>query len=339
MICLLNDYNSLGCKEVLETITKLGQENNIGYGKDVHTANAINLIRKEIGYNDADIYFLAGGTITNRIGLDAILRPYEAVISVESGHINVHETGAVESTGHKILCAKGNDGKLSSGDILNILKEHTDSHKVLPRAVYISDSTEIGTIYTLKELKEISKVCHENDLYLFLDGARLGCALCAEGNDISLKDIAKYTDIFYIGGTKNGAPLGEALVITNKDLKKNFAYLLKNQGGLLAKGFLCGIIFETLFTDNLYLKNASNSIQMAKKLREIFRTNNIKEVYVNPTNQVFVELTKEQFAKISEKVLFEKWEENDEFIVSRFVTNFNTSLSELEEFSNVLGSL
>ena len=267
-----------------------------------------------------------------------MLKPYEAVICVDSGHINVHETGAVESTGHKILTAKGVNGKIRKEDILNILNDHTDNHKVLPRAVYISNSTEIGTIYTLNELKEIYNTCKENGLYLFIDGARIGCALEAYGNDLSLKDIAKYCDMFYIGGTKNGAPLGEALIILNEELKKNFSYLLKNQGGLLAKGFLAGIIFEEFFKDGLYYKNAKNSILMAKELREVFKKYNINEEYENSTNQIFVGISNELYEYLSNKVLFEIWERANDRIIVRFVTNFNTSFDDIKELDLLLNS-
>lgn len=339
MIYFKNDYNAIGHKNIINAITKFALENNIGYGEDYHTKNAIKLIRKEIGNENADIYFLSGGTITNRIGLYQMLKPYEAIITVDSGHINVHETGAVESTGHKVLTCNGVDGKITRDEILQILSLHQDSHKVLPRAVYISNATEIGTIYSKKELEEISKVCKENNLYLFIDGARLGCALVANTNDVTIKDIAAYSDMFYIGGTKNGAPLGEALVITNEILKENFQYLLKNQGGLLAKGFMLGIIFEELFNNNLYFENAKNSVDKANKLREVFKKYNINEEYKNPTNQIFVRLTKEAFDKLGEKVLFEKWEDKDNHVIARFVTNFNTSDSDISNFEQVLSKL
>ena len=339
MICFLNDYNCIGSSEILEALTKYSKENNYGYGNDYHTKNAIEYIRKEIDKPNADVYFLAGGTVTNRVGLYQMLKPYEAVIAVESGHINVHETGAVESTGHKVLTAEGRDGKLSSKDIINILNDHKDCHKVLPRAVYISQPTEIGTIYSKQEIEEIRKTCKENDLYLFIDGARLGCALMCDCNDVTLKDLASNADMFYIGGTKNGAPFGEALIILCDELKKNFAYLIKNQGALLAKGYISGIIFEEFFKDGLYYKNALNSIEMAKKLREVFKKHNIEEVYKNPTNQVFVSLDKNIFNKLSEYVMFEKWEEKNNLIVSRFVTNFNTSKDDITNLDETLNKI
>lgn len=339
MICFLNDYNCIGSSEILEALAKYSKENNYGYGKDYHTANAIKYIREEMEKPNADVYFLVGGTVTNRVGLYQMLRPYEAVIAVESGHINVHETGAVESTGHKVLTAEGHNGKLSSQDILNILNDHQDNHKVLPRAVYISQPTEIGTIYSKKEIEEIRAVCTKNDLYLFIDGARLGCALMCDDNDLTLKDLASNADIFYIGGTKNGAPFGEALIILCDELKKNFSYLIKNQGALLAKGYISGIIFEEFFKDGLYYRNAKNSVVMAKRLREVFNSHGIKEAYINPTNQVFVSLDKEKFDKLSETVMFEKWEEKDGKIISRFVTNFNTSKDDISKLNETLNKI
>ena len=334
MISFLNDYNVLGCDQVMKSLYELRKEYNEGYAEDYHTKNAISLIKKAIN-KDSDIYFLSGGTQTNRIGLYQMLKPYEAVICVEEGHINVHETGAIESTGHKVIPTKGIDGKIDLKEVEKVLEFHNNSHLVMPKVIYITDSTEIGTIYTLKELKEISDFCKKNNLYLYLDGARLGVALNSIHNDITLHDLANYTDVFYIGATKNGAPLGEALIINNESLKLNFKYLLKNQGGLIAKGFLCGIIFETLFSNDLYNKNALNSLDKALKLRNLFKKYGIKEAYPNPTNQIFVYLPEEKAREIEKHVLFELWEKKDVSIY-RFVTNFNTSDSDIVEFEKIL---
>ncbi len=334
MVFLKNDYNCLGSKEIMEALLKLSSENNIGYGLDKHTIKAKELIRKEIEDEKADIYFLSGGTITNKIGIAHLLRPYEAVICAESGHINVHETGAVESTGHKILTCKTVDGKIRKEDILSVLGDHEDFHKVLPRAIYISESTEVGTTYSLKELEELYACAKENNLYLFIDGARLSVALNAE--NITLKDIRRNSDMFYIGGTKNGAPLGEALVITNDNLKKDFAYMLKNQGGLLAKGFLCGIIFEEFFKDGLYYENGAKANLTALEIRKILKKYNIEEVYKNNTNQIFISIKKDLYQKLIEYVACEIFEEKEDALIVRLVTNFNTSLSDLEDFEKAL---
>lgn len=334
MVFLKNDYNCLGSKEIMEALLNLSSENNIGYGLDKHTINAKELIRKEIDDKSGDIYFLSGGTITNKIGIAHLLRPYEAVICAESGHINVHETGAVESTGHKILTCHTKDGKIRKEDILSVLGNHQDFHKVLPRAIYISESTEVGTTYSLKELEELYACAKENNLYLFIDGARLSVALNAE--NITLKDIRRNSDMFYIGGTKNGAPLGEALVITNDNLKIDFAYMLKNQGGLLAKGFLCGIIFEEFFKDSLYYKNGAKANLMALEIRKILKKYNIEEVYKNKTNQIFISIGREMYRKLIEYVACEIFEEKEDTLIVRLVTNFNTNISDIEEFEKAL---
>lgn len=334
MLFFKNDYNALGSSEIMNKLASLSLENNIGYGEDIHSKNAKELIRKEINCKDADIYFLSGGTITNRIGLYACLKPYEAVIGASSAHINVHETGAVESSGHKVLTVTSYDGKLKIEDIDSLLKVHDSYHMVKPKCVYISQSTELGTTYSKDEISALYSYCKEQDLYLFIDGARLGVALI--DTNMSLEFIAKNSDIFYIGGTKNGAPLGEALVITNDKIKTEFAYLLKNQGGLLAKVFMCGIIFEEFFTNDLYFKNAKNSYETANKLREVFERHNICEVYRNKTNQIFVKLSYEENLKLKEYVLYEEFEKHDDYVIVRFVTNFNTSISEIEEFDKIL---
>ena len=337
MLFFKNDYNSLGSSEIMSKLASLALENNIGYGEDIHSKNAKELIRKEINCKNADIYFLSGGTITNRIGLYACLKPYEAVIGASSAHINVHETGAIESSGHKVLTVASYDGKLKIEDIDSLLKVHDSYHMVKPKCVYISQSTELGTTYTKDEISTLYNYCKEHDLYLFIDGARLGVALI--DTNMSLEFIAANSDIFYIGGTKNGAPLGEALVITNDKIKTEFAYLLKNQGGLLAKGFMCGIIFEEFFTNDLYYKNARNSYETANKLREVFERHNFEEVYKNKTNQIFIKLSYEQNKILKEYVMYEEFEKYDDYVILRFVTNFNTSIFEIEEFDRILSKI
>ncbi len=337
MIFFKNDYNTLGSPEILSRLFELCSEDNIGYGLDKHTKNAINLIKKEIENAEADIYFLSGGTITNKVGVSSLLKPYEAVICANTGHINVHETGAVEDTGHKILTIPSLDGKIKISDIKSLLKDHRDFHKVKPRAVYISESTEQGTTYTLNELKELYSFCQNNNLYLFIDGARLGVAL--EALNIRLKDIASVCDMFYIGGTKNGAPLGEALIILNDNLKEGFNYLIKNQGALLAKGFLSGIIFECFFENGLYYKNAHISFLSAKELRKVFKKHHIEEAFPNLTNQIFVKLDKEIYEKIKNDVLVEISEEYDTYYIIRFVTNINTKKEDIEALDDLLNEI
>ena len=211
----------------------------------------------------------------------SILHPFKAVISCDSGHINVHETGAIEATGHKVLSRSHVNGKLTCEAIQSILDEHTDEHMVKPKMVYISQTTEYGSIYTLSELKKLWNFTRAHDLYLFVDGARLGSALASSYNDVTLKDLAHYTDMFYIGGTKNGALMGEAIIILNDDLKKDFRFIMKNQGNLLAKGFLLGMQFETLFTDDLFFELGRHANQMATRMMEALKKKGIK-FYVEP---------------------------------------------------------
>ncbi len=266
MISFTNDYSEGAHPRILELLTKTCMEQNKGYGDDIHCNKARQYIKKHLGREDVDIHFLAGGTQTNLLVISAFLRPHQCVIAADSGHINVHETGAIEATGHKVVTAMGREGKLTPEAIIKVLEYHSDEHMVKPGMVYLSDSTELGTIYTKKELVAIRKLCIEKNLILFLDGARLGSALTCRENDMTLEDIAALTDVFYIGGTKNGALLGEALIICNKELKEDFRYLMKQRGAMLAKGFIIGIQFEALFEDHLYFELGSHANRMAEKI-------------------------------------------------------------------------
>lgn len=254
MYSFKNDYSEGAHPRILETLIKTNLEQSEGYGKDVYCEEAKKLIQNKLNNRDLDVHFISGGTQTNLIAISAFLRPYEGVISANTGHIYVNEAGSVEATGHKVIPVNVEDGKLRRDDILLVLSKFNNEHVVKPKLVYISNSTEIGTVYTKSELEELSKVCRENDLLLFMDGARLGSALSCIENDLTLEDISKLTDVFYIGGTKNGALLGEALVICNKDLQEDFRYNLKQRGAMLAKGRLLGIQFIELFKDDLFLK-------------------------------------------------------------------------------------
>jgi threonine aldolase len=227
MISFLNDYSEGAHPRVLEMLTRANLEQNAGYGEDVHSQRAKEYIKKSIGRNDVDIHFMAGGTQTNLVVISSFLRPHHCVISAETGHINVHETGAIEATGHKVVVAAGEQGKLTPESIQTVIDYHSDEHMVLPKMVYLSNSTELGTVYTKRELTAIHEVCKKNGLLLFLDGARLASALTCKENDLTLGDIARLVDVFYIGGTKNGAHLGEALVICKDELKEEFRYLIE----------------------------------------------------------------------------------------------------------------
>ena len=235
MISFVNDYSEGACEEILERLAATNHEQSAGYGLDPYCERAAEKIRQAIECDDCDVHFLVGGTQCNKTVIAAALRPHEAVICAESGHINVHESGAIENSGHKVLYAPSADGRLQCADVEAILAKHTDEHMVKPAMVYVSDATEIGTFYTYAQLKALSECCHAHGLYLFLDGARLGNALCAEGNDLTLPQLAQLCDVFYIGGTKNGALFGEALVIVNDALKPDFRYHIKQNGAMLAK--------------------------------------------------------------------------------------------------------
>lgn len=287
MYSFRNDYSECCHPAILDRLASLGIQANPGYGTDSYCTVAADKIRQVIQCPQAAIHFLVGGTQANMTVIDALLRPFQAVIAADSGHINVHETGAVEGTGHKVLTAPSKDGKLTPAMIQDILTRHADEHMVKPKLVYLSNSTELGTIYTRKELQAIRDLCRENQLLLFLDGARLGAALCAEGNDLSFADLPQLCDVFYIGGTKNGALFGEAVVFADPRLAEDFRFQIKHRGGMLAKGFLLGLNFDVLFTDNLYMELARAAHRQAVRLREGLKAQGIPFLVDSPTNQLF----------------------------------------------------
>lgn len=284
-----NDYNQVGHPRIIETLLKNAYTMNVGYGEDDITKELEQLISNKVE-GKANIHLLVGGTLANKIVISKILRPYEAVISCDTGHINVHETGAVEATGHKIITVTKSDGKLESKDIIEVMNVYNEVHRVFPKVVYISNSTEIGTVYTKQELMELYNTCKKYGLYLFLDGARLPIALTTKHTDLTLKDIYDYTDVFYISGTKNGMPLGEMIVIKNDEINDNFKYHLKNQGAMVSKTFTLSYMFMEYFKDDFYLSLAKNANELAGYLREQFISLNINIKYPNDTNQIFIEL-------------------------------------------------
>lgn len=333
MISFKNDYSEGALPEILEALVKTNEEQTVGYGMDEYCASAVEKLKKRINRPDAQVHFLVGGTQANQTCISAFLRSHEAVIGVESAHINVHETGAIESTGHKVVAVSGVDGKLTPAGIRAAVEYHSDEHMVKPKMVYISNSTEIGTIYYKKELEEISACCKELELYLYLDGARLGSALTADGNDLTIEDIAALTDAFYIGGTKNGALFGEAVVLLNPALQKEFRYAIKQHGGMLAKGRLLGIQFDRLFTDELFFKAGAHANRMAMKLKQGFADCGVEFLTDSVTNQQFPILTKEEIDALDRKFLFEyngKVEEN------KYAIRFCTSWATKEEHVNYL---
>ena len=298
------DYNEGAHPKVLERLVATNMEQTVGYSEDEYCAAAAEKIRIACGDDSLEVHFLVGGTQTNMTVIDTALRSYQGVLCAVTGHINVHETGAVESCGHKVLGLPSADGKITAAQVEEAYREHVHNdsfeHMVQPKMVYISNPTELGTIYSKAELTALSEVCHKNGLYLFMDGARLGYGLMAPDNDLTLADMAALCDVFYIGGTKVGALFGEAVVIRNEELKQDFRYFIKQKGGMLAKGRLLGLQFDALFTDNLYFEISKHAIDMAEKLRGAFEKKGYPYLVPNRTNQIFVIMPDEVLEKMAE---------------------------------------
>ncbi len=340
MLYFKNDYSEGACREVMEALLRTNDEHLAGYGADIYTERAKEKIRKSIGKSEAEIYFITGGTQTNKLLIDTYLDSAEGVISVETGHIAVHEGGAIEATGHKVLTIPHKEGKLTAKALdtymTAFLNDAANSFMVQPGMVYISHPTEYGTLYTKSELTDLSKIAHKYNLPLFMDGARLGYALACPESDLTLPDIAELCDAFYIGGTKVGALCGEALIYTNAQ-PQYMQTKIKQHGALLAKGRLNGVQFDTLFTDDLYIKIADNAIKTATVLREALLDKGYKLFIDSPTNQLFPILSNDKLKALSEKVVFEWWEPYDEeHSVIRFATSFATKMSDVEQLIELL---
>jgi len=330
-ISFRNDYSEGAHPRLLQALAQASAEQNAGYGTDRHTARAVALIRSAVAQAQADVHLLVGGTQTNLTAIAAFLRPHQAVIAVEAGHIATHETGAIEATGHKVLTVPALQDKLNPALIQPLLDVHGNEHMVQPRLVYISNSTESGTIYSRAELEALSRFCRAHDLLLYLDGARLGAALTAEGNDLDLPTIAALTDAFYIGGTKNGALLGEALVIVTPALQADFRYLIKQRGALLAKGMLLGSQFATLFEDGLFFELAAHANAMAQRLRAGLLAAGAQFTSDSPTNQQFIAVSAQQATQLAQGYDFECWEVRaDGSQVIRFVTSWATTAASVD---------
>jgi threonine aldolase len=311
MYSFKNDYSEGAHPRILSALIETNLEQVDGYGQDYYSLRAVELLKQKIKRNDVDIHFLSGGTQTNLTALSAFLRSHEAIIAANTGHILVHETGAIEATGHKIISVEVSDGKLNTEHIKAAVEGHADEHMVKPKLVYISNPTEIGSIYQKSELEQLSQFCKGTKLFLYLDGARLGSALCSEENDMELSDLAALVDAFYIGGTKSGALLGEALVICRDSLKVDFRFHMKQKGALLAKGKLLGIQFLELFRDDLYFELAKHANAMAGMLRnEISRAGYPFLIY-SPSNQIFPILPNWLIAKLQERYSFYVWSKVD----------------------------
>lgn len=340
-----SDYNNGCLPEILRRLSETNDEKASGYGFDPYTERAKERIRKACDMTEAEVHFLVGGTQTNATAIDSLLQGCEGVLSVDTGHINVHESGAVEAFGHKVLVLPGiAGGKMAASQIddymRKFLADETYPHMVQPGMVYITLPTELGALYSRKELADIYAVCQQYGLRLYVDGARLGYGLMAEGNDIDLPFLAHHCDAFYIGGTKVGALLGEALIYTNTRAPKYIFTIIKRHGALLAKGRVLGLQFDTLFTDDLYFRVSRHAIDMAQALRRVFAKHGLSLGINSPTNQQFVILSKEQKQRLAEEIAFEIWEPlPDDHLLCRFVTCWATTEADIAALDEALARI
>lgn len=329
------DY-MVGClPEILSRLVETNLEQTQGYGCDEYTERAKEIVKKAIGKEDAGVYFLVGGTQTNSTVIDGLISHYQGVLTADSGHINVHEAGAIEAFGHKVLTLPQYEGKIKAEDVDRYITEFyaddTYLHMVSPSMVYISFPTEYGTVYSKKELEDLHSICKKWEIPLYIDGARLGYGLAAENSDVTLKDIANLCDVFYIGGTKVGALFGEAVVVCNQGLLKNFFPLIKQHGALLAKGRLLGLQFECLFKDDLYERVSRHAVDMAMKIKKAFIEKGYKMIVNSTTNQQFFRLPNDVIDKLKEDVGFEFWgarKEKESDV--RFVTSWATKQEDVD---------
>ncbi len=336
MIYFRSDYSLGAHPDVLRALCETNEEHTDGYGIDPHCENAANMIKELIGRTDARVYMMIGGTPCNIITISSALRPYEAVVSARSGHIYAHETGGVEATGHRVISVEGIDGKLTPALIDEALAECDDEHTLSARMVYISQPTETGTIYSRAEMISLSEKCRERGLFLYVDGARLGSALTCRNNDLDIRTLASLCDAFYIGGTKNGAMMGEALVVLDPRIDDHFRWMIKQHCGMLAKGRLIGVQFEALLSggeNSLYYKIAAYANEMAEKLRTGLSELGIEFFGTSPTNQVFPILPVSTVNELSKDFFFTPWgREKDGTIPIRLVTSFGTTEDEVSAF-------
>lgn len=332
MYSFRNDYSEGAHPKVLEALISTNLEQTVGYGMDPRCEAARNTIRRLCNAPDADVHFLVGGTQTNLIVIESLLRPYEAVIAAHTGHVNVHETGAIEATGHKVCTAYAPNGKLTPALVESVVNGHSSEHMVHPRLVYISDTTEIGTIYTKAELEALRRCCDEHNLFLFMDGARLGSALASPQNDLTLPDLAALTDAFYIGGTKNGALFGEALVMNAPN--NHFRWHMKQRGAMLAKGRLLGVQFQALLEDGVYFEIARHANEMAYRLRDGIAALGYSFPVPSPSNQQFPVLPNTVVEQLKAKGYeFEiDHAEDDAHTCVRFVTSWATPENAIDAF-------
>ena len=344
MIYFNNDYSE-GChQKVMDALIRTNMVQTLGYGEDEYCAQAAAKIRTLCGNENLAVHFLVGGTQANLTVIDAALRPHQGALCPVGGHINVHETGAVEATGHKVLPQPSDDGKITAKLVRDAVISHRNDssfeHIVQPKLVYISNPTEYGTLYSLEELEALSATCHELGLYLFLDGARLGYGLMAEGYDVTMEDIARLCDVFYIGGTKVGALFGEAVVISNPVLKEDFRYLIKQHGGMLAKGRLLGVQFDALMTDNLYFEIAGNAVRLADKIRATLDDLGVTYLVPGITNQIFPILSDKCLEQLAKEFCFTEMERVSEtHRAIRFCTSWATTEENVDKLCAALKNL
>lgn len=339
MVSFECDYIAGAHPEILKRLAETNMESLPGYGMDHYTESAKEKIKAVCGLPDAQVEFLVGGTQTNSVVISTMLRDWEGVIAATSGHVSVHESGAVEFTGHKVIELPAKDGKLEADTVRKYLENFrsdvTHDHMVFPGMVYISFPTEPGTLYSKAELEALSELCREYEIPLYLDGARLGYGLMSDACDLTLQDIARLTDVFYIGGTKVGALCGEAVVFTKSNRPDHFLTSIKKRGALLAKGRLLGIQFDTLFTDDLYFKISRHAIDMAGKVKAIIKKNGWKVYMDSPTNQQLILMTEEEMTELAKTIVFDRWGiYDDTYTIVRLATSWSTSEEDIKALAN-----
>ncbi|MCH5463356.1 aminotransferase class V-fold PLP-dependent enzyme [Lactobacillus sp. LC28-10] len=341
MLPFANDYSRGAHPKVLQALVDTNMDAQPGYGQDDYTKRAAEKIKTACQMPEAEVFFISGGTQTNQVVISNLLDGDEGVVAADSGHINFHEAGSIEYTGHKVLTLPGVDGKVTANNLQTYLDDwqadENHGQMVAPGMVYISYATEVGTLYSKQELADLSKVCRANQLTLFMDGARLGYALMSPENELSLADIATYCDVFYIGGTKVGALAGEAVVFTHQNVPMRFTTKIKRQGAMLAKGRLIGVQFDALFTDNLYFKISQHAIVLAMKLKQALKDKGYQFLIDSPTNQQFVVVNNSQLEKLKKQVDFSFWEIVDSTHTAiRFVTSWSTTEDEVAALIAIL---
>lgn len=341
MISFTSDYIAGAHPAIMQRLLETNMENLSGYGTDQYCTQAKEKIKEVFHCPDGEVFFLVGGTQTNQVIISTMLAPYEGVIAAKTGHVSVHEAGAIEYSGHKVIELEEKDGKLAAEDIKKCMEDFyaddNHEHMVYPGMVYISFPTEYGTLYSKQELTEISNICRSYKIPLFIDGARLGYGMESKENELTPEEIAKLSDVFYIGGTKVGALCGEAVVFPHHNTPKHFVTQIKQRGALLAKGRLLGIQFDTLFTDDLYFEISKHAISMAEKLKEVFHKKGYTFFLESPTNQQFIILENEKMKELSKNVEFGFWEKyDDNHTVVRFATSWSTDESSIDQLEKYL---